>query len=262
MKAILKSVMRRLRRNPSFNEFWLAHREGLQFPFYVAGALGKFRGVVPRECPVCGYKGKFRAVDHPPRWDARCPKCSSFERQRLMALYLVRNREVGSGRVIHLAPEPSIAGMLRKRAREYVTADLFMPGCDLALNLEAIELPEDSVDLFVCSHLLEHVDDRKALPELYRCTAPGGATLIMVPIVEGWKTTYENAEAAGADDRTRELHFGQFDHVRIYGADLRERITDAGFDLSEFVAGPEDSLRYGLLRGETVFVAEKRKTAA
>lgn len=262
MKAALKGVIRRFRRNPNFNEFWLSHRDGLKSPLYALQTLSRLRGVVPRECPVCGHSGKFRAADSPPRWDARCPKCGSFERQRLMALYLRARPKAGEGKVIHLAPDPSIGGVLKKRAREYLTADLFMPGCDLALDLEQIDLPGDSVDLFVCSHLLEHVDDRKALSELYRCTAPGGATLIMVPIVEGWKTTYENPAAAVAGDQARELHFGQFDHVRMYGADLRERIRSAGFDLSEFVATPEDCLRYGLLRGETVFVAEKRKTAA
>jgi SAM-dependent methyltransferase len=170
-------------------------------------------------------------------------------------LYLRDNQHVGTGNVVHFAPEPAIRDILKARAENYHSADFFQPGCDLRLNLEAIDFPDGSVDLFVCSHLLEHVDDAKALAELYRCSAPGGTVLIMVPIIESWAATYENLEVVGP--RERERHFGQFDHVRYYGADLRDRIRAAGFSLSEVTAQTNDVLRYGLIRGETVFVARR-----
>jgi SAM-dependent methyltransferase len=253
--SVARAGIHRLRRNPRFNDFWLRRREGLWFPFYVAATLAKFRGVEPRECPLCGYSGYFRAAGSPPQWDARCPRCGSWPRQRLLGLYLRDHPEVGTGNVVHFAPEPGVRDLLKSRAATYRTADFFQPGCDLQLNLEAIDLPDASVDLFVCSHLLEHVDDRKALAELYRCTAPHGIVLIMVPIVETWASTYENPKVDG--ERERERHFGQFDHVRYYGADLRDRIRSAGFSLSEFTAETNDVLRYGLLRGETVFIATR-----
>ena len=53
------------------------------------------------------------------------------------------------------------------------------------------------------------------------------------------------------------IHFGQENHVRYYGADVRDRIRAAGFGLKEFVASEPDVSRYGLLRGETIFVASK-----
>jgi SAM-dependent methyltransferase len=148
--------------------------------------------------------------------------------------------------------------VLKETASEYVTADLFQPGVDVVLDLQTLDLPSESVDVFVCSHLLEHVpDDRKALTELRRCLALGGRALIMVPVIEGWKQTYENASVESEQDRA--LHFGQFDHVRFYGADVRKRIIGADFDLTEFVASPGECIRFGLLRGETVFVASPRK---
>ena len=257
MRDFLKRMMWRFRRNRRFNDFWVAHRDGLRFGLYVPATLPKFMGVTPRECPICGYKGRFRAAGDPPQWDSRCPKCGSFERHRLLVLYLLRRPELAGGRVVHFAPEPCVAKILKQKASDYVAADLFQPGVDRALDLQGLALPDGSVDLFICSHLLEHVpDDRKALSELRRCTSPGGAVLIMVPIVEAWKQTYENSEAASSDDRTRELHFGQFDHVRMYGADLRDRIKAAGFQLIEFMATPEECICYGLQRGETVFVAQ------
>jgi hypothetical protein len=77
----------------------------------------------------------------------------------------------------------------------------------------------------------------------------------MLPVIEGWSRTYENAAAVTPADRMR--HYGQSDHVRYYGADVRDRIRSAGFRLDEFTAEGEDVLTYGLARGEKVFIATK-----
>lgn len=231
-------------------------------PFSQYGAVGypiatlwRFRGVHRRTCAVCGHEGLFRAFGDPPRWDSRCPSCDSLERHRLLALLLQLRTELIGGRVIHFAPEPSVAGLIRPMARQYQSADFLRSDCDLRLNLEQLDLADGSVDVFVASHLLEHVDDRKALSELYRCLRPGGTAIIMVPIVEAWRASYENDAIVSEDER--DLHFGQFDHLRYYGADLRDRIRSAGFHLEEFAARPEDCVKYGLIRGETVFVAKR-----
>jgi tagatose-1,6-bisphosphate aldolase non-catalytic subunit AgaZ/GatZ len=84
---------------------------------------------------------------------------------------------------------------------------------------------------------------------------PGGVALIMLPVIEGWSTTYETKAVTTPEDRMR--HYGQSDHVRYYGADVRDRIRAAGFKLDEFTAEGEDVLTYGLARGEKVFVATK-----
>ena len=149
-----------------------------------------------------------------------------------------------------------MANILKARATEYQSADLMRRDCDLQLNLERIELPDQSVDTIVASHVLEHVDDRAALGEIHRCLRPGGTAIIMIPIVEGWKTTYENAAVTAEDERN--LHFGQHDHVRYYGADVRDRIRQVGFELEEYSASGENCVKFGLMRGETVFIAVKR----
>jgi hypothetical protein len=57
------------------------------------------------------------------------------------------------------------------------------------------------------------------------------------------------------EDKKR--HYGQADHVRYYGADVRIRIKAAGFALEEFTAEGPDVLTYALQRGEKVFIAKK-----
>jgi SAM-dependent methyltransferase len=205
---------------------------------------------------VCGYRGRFQSAGRPRRIDARCPKCGSAERYRLFALWLDRH---GSGlrtaRVLHFAPEKGLAKLLKVRVGSYQSADITPGKAEIVRNIEAIEEPEASFDCVVCSHVLEHVNDRKALAEVYRVLKPGGVALIMLPVIEGWSKTYENKAVTTPEERMR--HYGQSDHVRYYGADVRDRIRGAGFKLDEFTAEGEDVLTYGLARGEKVFIATK-----
>ena len=210
----------------------------------------------PRVCNICGYEGPFGPAGKGTRHDAKCPRCKSAERYRLFKLWLDHRPEALQGKdILHFAPEKSMTALVRPLAGRYRTADITPGRADIVLNIEAIELPGASVDAVICFHVLEHVDDAKALAEMFRILRPGGLAIIMVPIVEGWARSYENQAITAPGQRT--LHFGQFDHVRYYGADLRDRIRAAGFKLSEFTAEEPDVLRHGLIRGEKVFVAEK-----
>lgn len=209
-----------------------------------------------RMCSVCGFQGRFQAAGKPRRIDARCPKCGSAERIRLMALWLDRQGGfLKQAEVLHFAPEKGLAAMLRPRVGRYVSADIQPGRADLVLNIEALASADASYGAIVCSHVLEHVDDKKALAEIYRVLKPGGVALIMLPVIEGWATTYENPALASPEERKR--HYGQSDHVRYYGADVRGRIRAAGFVLDEFTAEGPDVLTYALQRGEKLFIARR-----
>lgn len=223
---------------------------------YYCKVIGHLRGRVTRHCPICGYEGKFRAFGFPPRYDSLCGKCGSLERHRLLVLC---DRRLGlfgpHHEVLHFAPEESLSRFLRSRVRTYRTADIRADGADLQLDIENIQMPDQSVDMVVASHVLEHVDDGRALSQIFRILRPGGRLIAMVPLIEGWSRTYENR--AITDPGDRELHFGQHDHVRFYGRDFIERLQKAGFEADEFQADPPDCIAYGLGFGEKVFIARK-----
>jgi len=44
-----------------------------------------------RECPICGYRGRFLSLEHGLRLDSRCPGCGSRERHRLLHLFLTED---------------------------------------------------------------------------------------------------------------------------------------------------------------------------
>ncbi len=213
-------------------------------------------GAHPRSCPVCGYEGLFEAYGMPPRLDARCPACTSLERHRLLLL-ACRRHDILAGveTLLHFAPEPCLSRVLGGLVPRYVTADLHDPRAELSLDIEATGQPDGAYDAVLCSHVLEHVDDAKALKEIHRILKPGGKLIAMVPLAEGCAKTYE--DPAITDPALRRLHFGQEDHLRLYGADFRDRLAAAGFRVEEHAACGPDVVTHRLTAGEKVFVGHK-----
>lgn len=212
-----------------------------------------------RECPICGYVGKFTSYGgYYIRPDARCGGCRSLERHRLLKLWVDENKErLTSADVIHFAPEASVAKFVKPLAANYSSADLFRKNVDHNWNIEEIDCEDSKFDMVFCSHVLEHVDSDKALSELFRILRPKGIALVMIPICEGLDETYENPRAVEGTDTDRWMHFQQRDHIRLFGKDFREQVRRIGFDLSEKTAHGEDAVKYGLIMGEKVFVLTK-----
>ena len=181
-------------------------------------------------CPCC--ERSFRKfLPTRSRANARCPVCGSLERHRLLYLYL---RDVlalfsNEARVLHFAPERSLERRLRAApALDYVSADLAAKGAMVKVDITDIPFADGSFDVIICSHVLEHVeDDRRAIRELYRVTAPGGRTVVLVPIAG--ERTHEDPTVVTPEERLRV--FGQVDHVRRCGHDYHERLAEAGFDV-------------------------------
>ena len=203
----------------------------------MAGLFYRGRGA---ECPVCGAKyRKFLPYGYVhTRANALCPKCLSLERHRLLWLYLTRETDLLKcyPRTLHIAPEVCIMRHLKPHFAghpgQYVTADLESPLADLHFDVQQIPLADDSVDVILCNHLLEHgADDRKALGELYRILKPGGWGILLSPVEADYEQTFEDDTITDPDERTR--IFGQYDHRRIYGADYTDRLRAAGFEAAD-----------------------------
>ena len=214
----------------------------------------------PKLCNICGYSGYFQAHWFPVRPEAKCPRCFSLDRHRLLKLWFEDHAgSFAEARVLHFAAEAAVTRFIKPTCREYLTADLAPGRAEIVLNIEAIDLPDSRFDIVVCSHVLEHVDDRRALAELYRVLSCTGFALLMFPLVEGWTTTYEDSSKTTVEERWQ--YFGQGDHVRRYGADVRRRIVDAGFTLEEFTGLEPRATLHGLLPGEKLFIAKKSPLA-
>ena len=185
-------------------------------------------------CPLCntGFS-RFLSMGNPVRLNAKCPACKSLERHRLLWVALEHLLETGvlkaGGRLLHMAPESCLAVKFRQQF-EYLSADMYAQNTQVKSDITALCFPDESFDVIVCNHVLEHVpDDRKALSELFRVMKYGGWGSIQVPM-KGDKT---HEDLTITDPGERELLYGQSDHVRQYGEDFRNRLQEAGFDLIE-----------------------------
>ena len=187
------------------------------------------------DCPCCARSFK-RFLWFNGRENARCPACGSVERHRLLLLYLKAHNpllvELTNGRVapvaraLHFSPfggEATIGEWLEQRT-DYTSTDL--EGGMVPADIQHLPFDNNSFDLIVCAHVLEHVqDDREALRELERVLRPGGSALVMVPITGG--TTLEDPTITTPEGRLRA--FGQVDHVRSPGRDYWHRFIECGF---------------------------------
>jgi len=216
------------------------------------------------KCPICN--GKFRKfLPYGNKGDNNrlCPKCLSLERHRLLWLYLNNKTDFFTAKlkVLHIAPEQSFIKRFKKLTNlEYITADLESPLAALKMNIKDIPFNDNTFDVLICNHVLEHIDDEpKALSEILRVLKPNGWAILQVPINNSYETTYEDASITSPKER--EKHFGQYDHLRFHGKDYPLRLQSAGFKvvIDEFVKhfSSQDIEKYRLSPDEIIYFCIK-----
>lgn len=192
--------------------------------------------------------------------NAGCPRCHSTDRERLIYYYLNNYTQVFKEgivplRVLHIAPSVRIAKLiLQQNNVQYVLGDLFTEGYEGHYLKETINLditdtpyPDKSFDLIICNHVLEHIiDDIKAMSEIFRLLDNNGLAILQVPISKQLKKTLENNNYQSPEERLK--HFGQHDHVRIYGLDYIDRLETVGFEV--------EAINFNILKTDQKFVKE------
>jgi len=218
-------------------------------------------------CPVCSRSFRqflpYGRIN--PRPNALCPNCLSLERHRLIWLYLQQKTTFFTAphHVLHIAPEACFIKRFETlHGDRYITADIESPLAKVKMDIHQIPFPENTFTVVLCNHVLEHVaDDIKAMSEIHRVLQPGGFAIMQIPFFNPIPdVTFEDPTIT--DKREREKIFGQDDHVRKYGHDYTQRIARAGLTpvADEFVNQLPDEVRkkYGLVKGETIYVGYKK----
>ena len=205
------------------------------------------------------------------RENCTCPRCFSKDRDRLIYLYLKNKTDIfiAHHKVLHIAPEAWLKELfLRNPDIDYTSGvkkvtkmGYYYDRMIRELDITNLEMKDNLYDVVICNHVLEHIiDDELAISEIYRVLKPGGWAILQVPISAILEKTYEDNSILSK--RSREKHFGQFDHVRIYGQDYPKRLEKAGFKVER--ANPindswyiENISKYALNTDEDLFIAHK-----
>ncbi len=197
------------------------------------------------------------------RSNVLAPGTLSLERHRLIWLYLKNETDFFTApkKVLHMAPEQCFLKLFKSQKNlDYVTADLYSPIADVKADICDLPFEENAFDVVFCNHVLEHiVDDTKAMSELFRVLKPGGMGIFQIPQDLSLDKTYEDFSITSPEERAN--HFGQYDHVRVYGKDYFERLRKVGFIVNEVdyskTISEELITKYCLVKGEILPVCTK-----
>lgn len=193
------------------------------------------------------------------------PGTLSLERHRQMWLYLQNETNFFTEKlkVLHIAPEQEFLKRFRKMTNlDYTSADLYSPIVDVKADILDLPFEDESFDVVICNHVLEHIaDDKKAMSELYRVMKFGGWGIFQVPMKNSLQKTYE--DFAITNPKERQKHFGQYDHVRWYGMDYFDHLKNVGFEaeINFYSQRFSDSeiKKFGLNKNEILPVVRKNK---
>lgn len=178
------------------------------------------------ECNVCGWAGDaFEGMEHCE--SSLCPRCGSIGRDRFLVHCLATTVPPARGlRLLETSPRMG-EGYRACMARwfDYTTSDFDERAHKgaIQLDLQAMDLPDASIDVFMTAHVLEHVPETdKALHELHRVLRPGGWLILQVPLLQ----------AVTAPPVEPEFHGDNTPVFWRFGFDLTDRLRSSGFDTS------------------------------
>ena len=210
-----------------------------------------------RECPCCGFKGIFVSAKRRGIREFRCPNCASRPRDRQIA-HVIATPELSliNKRILHFAPEQWLFNKL-KSEDGYVGGDIIKRRCANAhVDITNIQFPDEHFDVIICNHVLEHVqNDSTALRECFRVLSPDGYAIFTVPTEPNRLKTWEPPE--GMTEKEIERICG-WDHKRLYGLDLSDRLRSVGFHAQIIMFDESDQESYRFL-DEPVFLASKNE---
>lgn len=195
-------------------------------------------------------------------------KCGCSDKERLIALYIKTcyNEILDKkkrGLIVDFAPNNSLTNYIvriKPKSYQYRTADKFMDNVDDKVDIQCLPYLDNSIDLFICSHVLEHVNnDRQAMSELNRVLKPGGIGILLVPICTALASIIENNTLKDENEQMR--LFGGKGHLRLYNQHgFSERLIQSGFQLRlpgvDFF-GKETFNKSGITHSSKLYIVSK-----
>ncbi|MGZ8548075.1 MAG: glycosyltransferase, partial [Sulfuricurvum sp.] len=196
-----------------------------------------------------------------------CPICGAHDRERHLKLYFEELKlfeKVPNARILHFAPEHHFTQYLASFQPElHIKADLFpsLPTV-LSLNIEAIPYDDNSFDIVIANHILEHVSNiDQALLEINRILKPDGIAILQTPFSNKQETTLEDSTIN--TDALRLKFYGQEDHVRLFGKTIFEYFSHYlknDIRLHADIFKNVDTSRFGINPKEPLFLFHHKKS--
>lgn len=202
-------------------------------------------------CPICGYEAhNFYHLSNNTEvtWNSACPKCDSRSRHRgLFFIYKKYIKNNNKKKILHFAPEPILLPLFKGKNLSYFTTDLNMENVSYPNeDIQDLSFDNDSFDLILCNHVLEHVpNDEKALEEIARVLTKNGIAIITVPgNIKNKKTLSQNP-------------YNNNGHFRYYGADIKNRMEKFFNEVNVINMYNNSEDLYAIKKVEVAYICEK-----
>lgn len=166
----------------------------------------------------------------------KCPHCLSYDRERHLLLFY-RKRDVlprlSDSAVLEIGPLPALERLfISLKPARYIVGDLHPEEMNherlQKVDIQQTNFPDETFDLVIANHVLEHVDDAsRALREIHRILKRGGRAICQTPYAARLSKTFEDPILQSEEDRC--FFYSQYNHVRLFGADIPEYFHAAGF---------------------------------
>lgn len=190
-----------------------------------------------QECNFCGGTTFENWKDRP---NSLCSRCHSQERTRVLRLFLDRLELGPDSKILHIAPERSLAAYLAERVGNgggYDAVDInpdrykFAGARKLDLVVDAEGLPSNYYDLILHVHVMEHLpcNVTSVLFHLHRALKATGVHLCCIPILKGRYA----AEFSPMTPERALREFGHKEHVHRFGAEDIQQTLGMVFNLPE-----------------------------
>lgn len=250
----------------------------MEFSFFLPSFL--FRGK-KYYCNICEFHANYllpRGHNYPiikeldiigaGKRNVDCPNCGSSDRDRLVYAYFQENYspvQLIGKKMLHVAPEKALS----KKLASFFKLDIiqidnrskgyFWVYGKSVLNGNLMNLPFESnfFDFIICNHVLEHVENvNSAISEIHRTLKPNGLAITQVPISNRIPKTIE--DSSQLTEKQRIEKFGQFDHLRLFGADFSEILQQNNLTPDFYnLKTPEIHLKLKLNPRELILASQK-----
>lgn len=228
------------------------------------------------KCPFCGYSSllELMGADRFPvlqklqvigagRRAARCPKCGSSDKERLVYTYLKNVAQIESKcgiSILHIAPEDNLQIWLKSISEDYIAGDAFLQDQKFIGDVQFVDIRQtdffdNQFDYIICNHVICDIkEDKAALYEIYRILNSDGVAILQVPITKISETVeYENV----LTKEDREIVYGYGYHERIYNdKDYVKILSSIGFNV-DICNISEQYYENGLNPREDLYICNK-----
>lgn len=231
----------------------------------------------PFYCPFCGYNGPLdlMGADRFPilqtlqvigagRRAARCPKCKSTDKERLVYTYLKEIEKIESTKdisILHIAPESNLQIWLKSVSVKYIAGDAFLQNQKFIDKVQYIDIRQtafcdNKFDYIICNHVICDIkEDKTALLEIFRILKTGGKAILQVPITK-ISNTVENPSIQTKEER--EITYGYGYHERIYNdKEYVQLLSSVGF-IVDIYNIPGEYCSNGINPLEDLYICNKR----